>query len=560
MDSFENNQNPVTGAGNQPVAPETGYTYQPPVKRFPWEEPQNPVVDVPRQEMPVHDTPVQQEPVKAAPPTQEPPVENWSRVSDPQPAADSKAAGFTEGYGWTYGDIPRQEPPAQRYEPVKPSTAGNCGSKSRRSAMPLLAMLFSAAVLVVCIIVAVNANTRMSALKAEQDLQQKRLDAYASRIEQLQEQLAAANKQDGTALPGTQQNPGVPQNPGDITGFMTPAQVYSQCVNSVVAIHCTGTASSFGQIMQTSSSGSGFILSDDGYVVTNYHVVEGQNRLQVVMYDGTTYEAEYIGGNESNDIALIKVDAQNLPPVTIGSSSDLIVGDQVVAIGNPLGELASTLTVGYVSAKDRIVTSDGSQINMLQTDAAINPGNSGGPLFNMYGEVIGITSAKYSGTTDSGASIEGIGFAIPTDDVMMMLEDLRNFGYITGGYLGVTVSEVSEEASELYGLPKGVLVRDVMPGSCSEKAGIRVQDIIVSLNGQQIKNLNDLSRALNKCKAGEEVEVIVYRGGGETTVSVVLDERPREETPEVTEPVSQDQYTPWPGDGFFDDWFGGFFG
>jgi serine protease Do len=318
--------------------------------------------------------------------------------------------------------------------------------------------------------------------------------------------------------------------------------------------------------MQTSSSGSGFILSDDGYVVTNYHVVEGQNRLQVVMYDGTTYEAEYIGGNESNDIALIKVDAQNLPPVTIGSSSDLIVGDQVVAIGNPLGELASTLTVGYVSAKDRIVTSDGSQINMLQTDAAINPGNSGGPLFNMYGEVVGITTAKYSGASTSGATIEGIGFAIPIDDVMPLVDDLKNYGYINSAYLGVMVSDMDAETAAYYRLPMGAYVQEVTAGYCAEEAGLQAGDIIVALGEYEVECVTDLTRALRKFKAGDTTTITVWRSGSYLDLSITLDEKPHEES-EPTVPENNvappaggsndsDVYGGWP-DWFFGRGFGG---
>ena len=178
------------------------------------------------------------------------------------------------------------------------------------------------------------------------------------------------------------------------------------------------------------STGSGFIVTKDGYVVTNQHVVDGKGSITVITTDGTEYPAVLVGADEANDVALLKVDALNLRPVTLGSSAELIVGDQVAAIGNPLGTLTSTLTVGYVSAKERDVTTDGFAINMLQTDAAINSGNSGGPLFNMRGEVVGITTAKYSGTSASGASIEGVGFAIPIDDVMDILPDLANYGYV----------------------------------------------------------------------------------------------------------------------------------
>ena len=437
--------------------------------------------------------------------------------------------------------VPPRPRPAER--PPQPP--------QKRPLLPLFALLACIGILVLLLTVFLITNGRIAGLKDQ-------LDAYEQHIEQLEDQLAAG--QSGTVSQLKPATNDMPVRVPSAEGAMTPAQVYAQCVNSVVAIDCVTTGrNTFGQYVEAASSGSGFILSEDGYIVTNYHVVENCSKIEIAMYDGTVYEAEYIGGNEANDIALIKVEAKNLPPVVIGSSSDLVVGDQVVAIGNPLGELASTLTVGYVSAKDRIVTSEGTQINMLQTDAAINPGNSGGPLFNMYGEVVGITSAKYSGTTDSGATIEGIGFAIPTDDVIMMLEDLRTFGHITGGYLGVTVTEVSEEATELYGLPQGVLVRDVMPGSCAERAGMRSQDIIIDIAGNEVKNLNSLSRALNKCKAGQEVSVTVYRSGKEVELTVVLDARPQEEQPQATEPVTE-QYNPWPGDSFFDDWFGQFFG
>ena len=240
--------------------------------------------------------------------------------------------------------------------------------------------------------------------------------------------------------------------------------------------------------------------------------------------------------------------------MTIGSSSKPIVGDQVEAVGNALGELSSTMTVGYISAIDRIVTTEGSQINMIQTDAAINSGNSGGPLFNMKGEVVGIVSAKYSGTTTSGASIEGIGFAIPMDDVIGMLEDLKEYGYVTGGYLGVTVSDMDAQDAQQYGLPMGVLVHSVTPGTCAEKGGMKAQDILVELGGYDIKNMNDLTRALRQFNGGDEVTAVVYRTseGGEVILTLTLDSKPMDTTEQTPdEPPSQ---------GTTDDWFDHFFG
>ena len=308
---------------------------------------------------------------------------------------------------------------------------------------------------------------------------------------------------------------------------LTPAQVYANNVQSVVAVTCTVSGSFYGQTTTGTSTGSGFIITEDGYIVTNYHVVEGATSVTVTTNSGTNYTAAVVGGDSSNDIAVLKVEGSGLPAVAIGSSSSLIVGDQVAAIGNPLGELTNTLTVGYVSAKDRMVTTEGFGINMLQTDAAINSGNSGGPLFNMYGEVVGITSAKYSGESSSGASIEGIGFAIPIDDVIGMIEDLITQGYIGGAYLGVKVSDMNAEAADYYGLPVGAYVQEVTLGSAAQNAGIQVKDIIVALGEHEINGVTSLTRALRNFSAGETTTVTVYRNGAKQVLTITLDAKPQ---------------------------------
>ena len=350
----------------------------------------------------------------------------------------------------------------------------------------------------------------------------------------------AANKpgSDGNSVSGT---------PNTNVEGMTPAQVFADNVDSVVAINCKVDT----PMGQRVSSGSGFIWTEDGYIVSNYHVVEGAIGIAVVTNDGQTYEAEYIGGDSSNDIALLKIEGEKLSAVTVGRSTDLIVGDQVVAIGNALGELASSLTVGYVSAIDRIVATDGTRINMIQTDAAINSGNSGGPLFNLKGEVIGITTAKYSGSSLTGASIEGIGFAIPMADVLGMLEDLKEFGYVTGGYLGVTVTDMDKSQAATLGTPIGVLVHTVTEGSCAEKGGVLAEDIILELGGYTVGNINDLTRALREFDAGDTITVVVYRPSekGEKILSLTLDPKPT--TPE---PSSV------PINGSAESWFEYFFG
>ena len=320
--------------------------------------------------------------------------------------------------------------------------------------------------------------------------------------------------------------------PGSISGGtivvgegMTPSQVYAANINSVVSVTCTIDASDFGPSKTATSAGSGFILTADGYIVTNYHVVEGATSVSVTLADGTKLNTQVKGYDQTNDIAVLKAEAEGLDPVTLGRSSHLMVGDQVIAIGNALGELSFSLTVGYISGTDREVTTDGSVLNMLQTDTAINSGNSGGPLFNAKGEVIGITTAKYSGTTSSGASIDNISFAIPIDDVTGIINDICQYGYVTGAYLGVSVSDVNPIA-QAYGVPAGAFVNEVVPGNCAAAAGVRAEDIIVELGGFDVESVNDLTRALRNFKAGETSTILVWRQGVEVLLTITFDEKP----------------------------------
>ena len=331
---------------------------------------------------------------------------------------------------------------------------------------------------------------------------------------------------------------------------LTPGQVYAQNVDSVVLISCEVTSNVYGQVVKGQSTGSGFILSEDGFVVTNHHVIEGATKITVTRYDGTAMAATLVGSDSANDVAVLKVDGNNLPAVIVGSSEELAVGDQVVAIGNPLGELTSTMTAGYVSAKDRDVTTDGVTISMIQTDVAINSGNSGGPLFNMNGEVIGITTAKYSGSSSSGATIEGIGFAIPMDDVMPIINDLMQYGYVTGAYLGVMVSDMDPEAATYYNMPVGAYVQEVTPGYCAEEAGLQAKDIIVAMGEYPVKNLSTLTRALRKFKAGDTTTITVYRGGREIVLTITLDEKPAADQ-QVQIPTEGEM----PKDGSFEEWY-----
>lgn len=345
-------------------------------------------------------------------------------------------------------------------------------------------------------------------------------------------------------------------NSNDTGKSLTASQVYEMTVNSVVGIKTETTTNIYGQEAVAASSGSGFILSEDGYIITNCHVVSGANTIQVTLYSGETYNAELVGADSDFDVAVLKIEAEGLPAVSIGDSSKLKVGEEVVAIGNPLGELTFTTTNGIISALDREINTDGNPQNMIQTNAAINSGNSGGPLFDMDGNVIGMTSAKYSGSTSSGTIIEGLGFAIPINDVLKVAYDLAEYGYVRGlAYLGVTVRTLDSETASYYGLPVGPRVESVNEGSCAEAAGIQTGDIIFQFNGVDVATHTELQSQLKKVNAGDTVTVKVYRAGAELDLTVTLDERPQNvpdpnETAESQE--SADGYVPKDGEGYGD--------
>ena len=435
-------------------------------------------------------------------------MEQYENISRPQ-----KASPFAESdYITPFDDVQPDAAPIPEPEKKKKGGAG----KRILSALLVIALVIGS-----CAVTALVVDRRWQQKTAVAD------QAMHNRLAVLQQQIADLK---ATGSGGATITP---------EGLMTPGQVYAANVNAVVAISNQALSTNiYGQVSKTASSGSGFIISSDGYVVSNYHVVEGATSLIVITADGTEYDAKLVGYEESNDVAVLKIEATDLPFVTLGSSDTMAVGDQVAAIGNPLGELTSTLTVGYISAKDRLISTDGTQLNMLQTDAAINSGNSGGPLFNMQGQVVGITTAKYSGTSGSGATIEGIGFAIPLDDVIGIIEDLRDHGYVTGSYLGVMVLDVDETA-QYYGVPAGAYVDSVTAGGAAEKAGIRAKDIIINVGGYDVKSLADLSRVLRRIEPGVETTVTVYRSGQQVHLTIVPDEK----APEVQQTAPQQSQT-----------------
>ena len=320
---------------------------------------------------------------------------------------------------------------------------------------------------------------------------------------------------------------------------MTAEQLYAANLASCVGITVNTTVNIFGQTTTSAASGSGFVLTQDGYIVTNYHVIEdavedSSVTIEVSFADDTKYTAKLVGGEQDNDIAVIKIDATGLQPVTLGDSSQLVVGESVYAIGNPLGELTYTLTNGIVSALDRLITTSSTDangnavsttLNVLQTNCAINPGNSGGPLFDSYGNVVGVVSAKMT-ESSSGVSAEGLGFAIPINDVKDIITDLIEHGYVTGKpYMGVQVSSVPEYAQR-YGISAGAYVESVAEGSCAQKAGLQAGDIITAIDDTAIDSSTALTAALSSnYKAGDTATLTVLRESNEITLSITFDEK-----------------------------------
>ena len=433
----------------------------------------------------------------------------------------------------SFADSPdvMQQPPYFENSFFPPETPKSSPKKSGKVWKSILACVLVVALIAAgCGITAFSVN---SYWQGKYNHAEELLGTLQDKIEDLQQQVNDNSYTgNGNSISGT-------TNTGN--GGMTPGQVYAKCAGSVVAI-----SSTIGN--QGTSSGSGFIISEDGYILSNHHVIEGATSVSVTTHSGETYSAKIMGSDSNNDLALLKVEATGLKYVSLGSSDDLIVGDQVVAIGHPLGSETATLTVGYISAKDQSVATDGSILNMLQTDAAINSGNSGGPLFNMKGEVIGITTAKYSGTSSSGASIESIGFAIPMDDVLDKIQELINNGYVSTPYMGISVDN-------RMGI--GAYVVSVEPGSSAQNAGIRAGDIIIALGEHNIESVTDISQAMRSFKVGDTTTVSIFRGRQIVELSITFAEKPNSTQSSTQTPTGG---TNMPSNGDYQDWWDYFFG
>ena len=311
----------------------------------------------------------------------------------------------------------------------------------------------------------------------------------------------------------------------DVTLTLTPQpQTQAHTLQTIYQENIQSIVSIWGDAGTSYSFGTGVVLSADGYIITNTHVIEGCSSVEVVLQDDSSYEALLVGMDVPTDLAVLKIDAQNLHPAVFGNSDELQVGDTVVAIGNPLGqELRGTMTDGIISAINRDVDVDGYSMVLIQTTAALNSGNSGGALINEYGQVVGITNMKMSAYDDT---VEGLGFAIPTTTVKTVVDDLIRQGYVSGEpSIGITCYTVTEEMAEEYDLPLGVYVKSVQQDSDAKKQGVFPGDVIVEANGQSITTIEELLALKEGMEAGDVIHFRLWRSGGYLERDVTLMEQ-----------------------------------
>lgn len=312
------------------------------------------------------------------------------------------------------------------------------------------------------------------------------------------------------------------------------ASTFEYKSNSNSAFSWGWGSSSTPESNEIKGTGTGIVMTADGYIITNAHVIYDDSEYQcgkavdvsVVFSDKSELEAKIVGYDTESDIAVLKVDADNLTPATFGNSDELEVGELVIAIGNPLGfDLFGSVTSGIVSALNREISINEKQMKLIQTDAAINSGNSGGPLLNSCGQVIGINSAKMSSNYSSSASIEGLGFAIPISEAKNIIDDLISYGYVTGKpQIGISCVDVDELYSRYYNIPQGIWVREVEEGSAAEKAGIKVGDVIIGIEGEAVSSIKEMNEIKNKYKAGDEITLTISRSNEDIEIKLVLQE------------------------------------
>ena len=402
-------------------------------------------------------------------------------------------------------DPPRYYAPPER--PEKPQRRAKRSASGGR-------VLAAAAICAVCLLAGAIAGAAVSSRRAEREIAELRdaLSGMSARLSDAELKSAAVS--------AAQSAP---------TGGMTPAQIYAKACSEVVGVTTPVTYTNFfGHNSSSAVTGSGFIIRDDGYILTNYHVIEYAAEygydITVMLHDGSKYTAEIVGTEEYNDIAVLKINADGFMSADLGDSEALSVGDDVFAVGNPLGELDFSMSTGHVSALDRrvITEENGDEINMFQVDAAVNEGNSGGPVYDSAGRVVGVVTAKYS-----SAGVEGIGFAIPINDARAIAEELIEKGYVSGkADLGVSIDErYNYIYARWYDLPEGAYVNGVAKGGAAEAAGIREGDIIVSVDDTRVTSEAELSKAIRRYSAGDEAVITVYRSNGTLELNAVFGEK-----------------------------------
>ncbi len=331
------------------------------------------------------------------------------------------------------------------------------------------------------------------------------------------------------------------------------SQITEEVADSVVEIttEVMQTSSFYGQYIAT-GAGSGVIISEDGYIITNNHVIDGASSVKVTLHSGESYDATVIGADDVVDIALLKIDASGLTPAVFGDSDSLKVGDKTVVIGNPLGTLGGSVSEGIISALDRSIVIDGQTMHLLQTDAAINPGNSGGGTFNGQGELIGIVVAK-SSSSSSGATIDNIGFVIPINNVVEILSDLKDNGYVTGrGDTGMNFVDLTNSMYSMYyygNSTPGVYIYSINRNSNASSAGFQVGDRVISVNGTEVSSSSEIESIISALSAGDQVEFELERSGQTGKLTLTLEER-RPDSSSTTTDNSRNEQDP----------FGGFFG
>ncbi|MFY9384145.1 MAG: trypsin-like peptidase domain-containing protein [Dethiobacteria bacterium] len=370
-----------------------------------------------------------------------------------------------------------------------------------------------------CLVVILGSAAAMALFKQHYD---QKIDTLTRHIEALQEQINSGGSGGKTATV---------YNLANTEGLSVP-EIAEKAGASVVGIKITAQVKETGwfgpQIYQQVSEGSGIIYNEEGYIITNYHVVGGyasseSGHIEVYLADGRSAAAKYIGGDQQNDLAVIKIDLDNLPVAEFGSSSNLRPGEFAMAIGNPLGmDLAGSVTVGVISGIERKVEAENVADSLIQTDAAINPGNSGGALVNGRGEVIGINTIKIATT-----EVEGIGFAIPIDYARPIVDSIIAYGYVKGRpAIGIRGTDINEMTARFYDIPRGVLITDVVAGSAAARAGLQKNDIITAIDGSEVISMSALKKILKQHQAGDEITITYYhyQDGQSRTIKLVLDE------------------------------------